>query len=292
MEKILKIVLSRFIRLVAKLSPTLAADLAWSFFCKPRTRKKELNQSEKALLQRAQQFFINSGEYQIAVYQWQTANNPNKAKTVLCAHGWAGHALNFSHIIQRLLADGFNVLAFDGPAHGNSSGKQTNLLNNTQALLAIAAHVQPIDALVGHSFGSMTNALAIDLTRNTAQLGKVNKIVLIAGPNRLAGIFASFIQTMQLPNIILVIFHQKLQSIANRSIDSMTTKIFLQNFHGQTLIIHDHKDRVVPHAEAEAIASHPGIRLFSTTGNGHGRILMADAVLEEISNFLSSGDIY
>ncbi len=292
MENLLKILFSRIVRLLAKISPSLAADIAWSFFCQPRSRKQELNQSEKALLQRAQQFFINSGEYQLAAYQWQTSNNPNNAKTVLCAHGWGGHALNFSHIIQRLLDDGFNVLAFDGPAHGNSSGKQTNLLRNTQALLAIASHVQPIDVLIGHSFGAMTNALAIDMTQNTKQLERINKIVLIAGPNRLAGIFASFIHAMQLPNIILEIFHQKLQSIANRSIDTMTTKNFLQNFQGQTLIIHDHKDRVVPHAEAEEIATHPGIRLFSTTGNGHGRILIAESVLEEISNFLSSGDIY
>ena len=292
MENLLIAALSRFIRLVAKLSPTLATDLAWSFFCKPRIRNKELNSAEKALFQQAQQFFIKSGEYQIAVYQWQATNNPSSAKTVLCTHGWAGHALNFSHIIQRLLADGLNVIAFDGPAHGNSSGKQTNLLLNTQALLTIAAHIQPIDALVGHSFGAMTNALAIDITRNTAQLEKINKVVLIAGPNQLAGIFASFIKAMQLPNIILEKFHQKLQSMANRSINSMTTVNFMQNFHGQTLIIHDHKDRVVPHQEAEAIANLPGIRLFSTTGNGHGRILIADAVLDEISNFLTSGDIY
>ena len=170
MENLLKILFSRIVRLLAKISPSLAADIAWSFFCQPRSRKQELNQSEKALLQRAQQFFINSGEYQLAAYQWQTSNNPNNAKTVLCAHGWGGHALNFSHIIQRLLDDGFNVLAFDGPAHGNSSGKQTNLLRNTQALLAIASHVQPIDVLIGHSFGAMTNALAIDMTQNTKQL--------------------------------------------------------------------------------------------------------------------------
>ena len=161
----------------------------------------------------------------------------------------------------------------------------------TQALLTITEHIPPINALVGHSFGAITNAYAIDLANNSAQLKKVNKLVLIAGPNRLADIFASFIQTMQLPEIILEIFHQKLKSIAKRSIDSMTTTKFLRAFQGQILVIHDHKDRVVPHSEAETVAGSTTARLFSTTGNGHGRILNASEVIEEIANFLKPNTI-
>ena len=96
---------------------------------------------------------------------------------------------------------------------------------------------------------------------------------------------------MQLPEIILEIFHQKLKSIAKRRIDSMSTANFLRAFQGQILVINDHKDRVVPYSEAKTVADLSAARLFSTTGRGHGRILHADEVVEEIANFLNSSTI-
>ena len=73
-----------------------------------------------------------------------------------------------------------------------------------------------------------------------------------------------------------------------RSIDSMSTVTFLQAFHGQILVIHDHKDRVVPYSDAKTVADLSVARLFSTTGQGHGRILHANEVVEEIANFLNT----
>ena len=291
MQNTLKFVIASILRILAKLSPKQSANLAWSIFCRPLNRKKPLSNSEEKLIQQSQQFFIDSDEYRIAVYRWNAVEDADLAKAILLTHGWGGHALNFSYIIKRLLADGFNVIAFDGPAHGNSSGKQANLLLNTQALLALTEHIPSIDALVGHSFGAITNAYALDLANYGDPLENVNKIVLVSGPNRLADIFAAFIQAMQLPEIILEIFHQKLKSIAKRSIDSMSTANFLRAFQGQILVIHDHKDRVVPYSEAKTVADLSAARLFSTTGHGHGRILHADEVVEEIANFLNSSTI-
>ncbi len=287
MESTLKILLSSFFKLTAKISPKYATKLAWSFFCKPRKHNKPLSELEKDLLQQAKQYFIDSDEYKIAVYQWDNINN-STAKTVLLTHGWGGHALNFSHIIQRLILDGFNVIAYDSPAHGNSSGQQTTLLCNTQALLSTVQHVSPISTLIGHSFGSMANAYAIDLAKETTQLSNVENIVLIAGPNKLSDIFASFTQAMQLPNSVLNNFYQKVEALTQRKIETMNTARFLQDYSGQALVIHDHKDRVVPFSEARSVAEEISSRLFSTTGYGHGRILASKDVLNEISGLLQT----
>ena len=174
----------------------------------------------------------------------------------------------------------FNVVAYDSPAHGNSSGKQTNLLHNTKALLEVIKHVGPINILVGHSFGAMASAFAIDLSKNSGKLIAIEKVILIAGPNKLSDIFASFTQAMQLPDSVLKIFHQKLEQIANRKIESMSVVAFLQSYKGKTLVVHDHKDRVVPFSEAESVAN--GIAcatLIATTGCGHFRILGANEVI-------------
>lgn len=289
METILKTILISFFKILAKISPSLTAKIAWSFFCRPRIRKKPLSKFESKLLQQAKKNSINSGEYEISVYEWRILTNSDEAKTVLLTHGWGGHALNFAHIIVKLLESDFNVVAYDSPAHGKSSGKQTNLLCNTQALLDVNNNVGTIHALIGHSFGTMANAYALELSKNTAQLPTVEKLILIAGPNKLADIFASFTQAMQLPGSILRIFHQKLETIAKRKVESMSVVEFLKIYKGETLVVHDHKDRVVPISEADSVAnSVEAATLFATSGCGHFRILADKNVSDKIINFLNT----
>lgn len=292
METALKIILSNFLKIFSKLSPSFTAKIAWSLFCKPRIKKKPLSKFETQLLQSSRQYFINSGEYRISVYEWENEKNLTKAKTILLTHGWGGHALNFSRIITALTENGFNVVAHDSPAHGKSSGNQTNLLHNTKALLAVAEHVGAVHILIGHSFGAMANSYALDLCnssteRSTTHLENVEKLVLIAGPNRLTDIFASFAQAMQLPENILNIFFQKLEVIAKRKIETMTVSNFLHSHNGKTLVIHDRKDPVVPFSEAESITNALAAELFATTDNGHSRILKAKEVIEKIVDFLN-----
>ena len=288
MEAVLKIILANFFKFFSKISPSLTAEIAWSFFCKPRIRKKPLSKSESKLLQQAQQYSIDSDEYKISVYKWKNINRSNHAKTILLTHGWGGHALNFSYIINNLIENGFNVVAYDSPAHGKSSGKQTNLFHNTRALLEVANDIEPIHALVGHSFGTITSSYALELSKNDTSLSAVEKIILVAGPNRLADIFASFTKAMKLPNSVLTIFHQKVATISKRKIESMSTTEFLQSYSGQALLIHDHNDRLVPFADAESVAENSTATLFATTGCGHFRILATKNVIDKIINFLSS----
>ena len=270
METILKTILISFFKIFAKISTSLTTKITWSFFCRPHIRKNPLSKFKSKLLQQAIKDSINSGEYEISFYEWRNLTNLDEAKTVLLAHDWGGHALNFAHIIDKLLESGFNVVAYDSPAHGKSSGKQTNLLCNTQALLGVNDNVGPIHAFIVHSSGAMANSYALELSKNTAQLPTVEKLILIAGPNKLADIFASLTQAMQLPDSILRIFHQKLETIAKRKIENMSVVKFLKTYKGETLVVHNHKNRVMPISEADIIEA---ATLFATSECGHFRIL-------------------
>ena len=243
------------------------------------------------MLQQAKQYSIDSGKYKISVYEWNSSHNSNDNKTILFTHGWGGHALNFAYIIDKLLENDFNVVAYDSPAHGKSSGRKTNLFHNTQALLAVAESLAPVHALIGHSFGTMANSYALALCKeNTsleyARLSQVEELILIAGPNKLTDIFAAFTQAMHLPDSVLNIFHQKVETISKRKIESMSVTEFLTSYNGQSLLIHDHNDRIVPFTEAESVAEDSGANLFATTGYGHFRILKTKTVIEKIVNFL------
>jgi pimeloyl-ACP methyl ester carboxylesterase len=190
-----------------------------------------------------------------------------------------------------LLGNDFNVVAYDSPAHNQSSGKQTNLFHNTQALLAVAESLAPIHALIDHSFGTIANNYALALCEeNTlleyAYLARVEKIILIADPNKLTDIFAAFIQAMYFPDSVLSIFHQKVEAISKRKIESMSVTRFSTAYSRQSLLIHDHNDRIVPFAEAEPVTKDSSASLFATTGYGHFHILKTKTVIEKIVNFL------
>ncbi len=101
-------------------------------------------------------------------------------------------------------------------------------------------------------------------------LSSIEKLILIAGPNKLADIFASLTQAMQLPDSILRIFHQKLETIAKRKIENMSVVKFLKTYKGETLVVHNHKNRVMPISEADIIEA---ATLFATSECGHFRIL-------------------
>ncbi|MFK7814741.1 MAG: alpha/beta fold hydrolase [Gammaproteobacteria bacterium] len=292
MESLLKTILIKFFTLFSIISPSLTAKIAWPFFCKPRIQKKPLSKTESKLIQQAKQYYVDSENYKIAVYEWGNSDHSDPKKTILFTHGWGGHALNFSFIIAKLVKGGFNVVAFDSPAHGKSSGNITNLLHNTKALLSVCEHIPSVSVLVGHSFGAMANAYALELTNSTTRFSNIDRLILIAGPNKLTDIFASFTQAMGLSNGVLKIFHQKLEVIAKRNIESMSTVEFLRNYDGETLVIHDHNDRIVPFEEAEIIANEViSATLFATTECGHFRILGAKSVISKIFDFINKPNI-
>mgnify|MGYP000595598652 CR=1 FL=1 len=63
-------------------------------------------------------------------------------------------------MVEPLLKKGYRVIAFDGPAHGKSSGKQASLLKFKDALLAIVQQYGTPSIAIGHSLGAMAIMLA------------------------------------------------------------------------------------------------------------------------------------
>ena len=82
--------------------------------------------------------------------------------SVLLCHGWGGRGTQFFALIEALVAAGYRAIAFDAPAHGDSSGKRTNMLMASKTIAGIVEREAPISAVIGHSFGCGIALLAID----------------------------------------------------------------------------------------------------------------------------------
>ena len=93
----------------------------------------------------------------VHMYKWGDDSKPK----VLFAHGWSGRGTQCAFFIEPLLQAGFQVISFDGPAHGETPGKQTSILQFADVILQINKRYGPFDAAFTHSFGGMLLAYAM-----------------------------------------------------------------------------------------------------------------------------------
>jgi pimeloyl-ACP methyl ester carboxylesterase len=128
---------------------------AWrcGLFLTPVRRK--LNPADEAEMYRARHHFLRcaSGD-PIHVYEW--GEGP---RTALILHGWGSHAARFTTMVRALTDRGWRVLAPDAPGHGESHGSTSSLPQFIGALDAVIEQLGPVQALVGHSMGSLAIAM-------------------------------------------------------------------------------------------------------------------------------------
>jgi lysophospholipase len=67
---------------------------------------------------------VRSGDHRLAVQCWEQAG---AAETLMLVHGYFDHVGLYGHLVRFGLARGANVVAFDLPGHGLSSGPQAEI---------------------------------------------------------------------------------------------------------------------------------------------------------------------
>jgi pimeloyl-ACP methyl ester carboxylesterase len=241
------------------------------------TRRFPLSARESAVLGAAERRDVEVGGKRVAVYAW------GDGPTVLLVHGWHGSAAHFAEFVDPLTAAGYRAVAIDAPAHGESPGTQTTLIEVAAAVEAVGRGIAPVYAVVGHSFGApcVTTVLA------EGRFG-VQKAVLISPPAHLEGLLHSFTETLGIPPGVA----RRLRARLEREFGAHIWERYSPATHAQTLtlpalMIHDADDRSVPIAEAELLSGlWRGARLVRTQGLGHRRILGDVTVIGRVVDFL------
>jgi predicted dienelactone hydrolase len=72
----------------------------------------------------------------IATWRWGSRDAP----LVVLAHGWGGYAAQMRAFVFPLVSAGFQVVAYDQPAHGVSEGRLTGLPDFAEVLGQVAAY--------------------------------------------------------------------------------------------------------------------------------------------------------
>lgn len=208
----------------------------------------------------------------------------NSSSKILLLHGWEGRVIDFKNLIFALIEQGHEVITFDGPGHGYSSGSKTNAAEMAEIASILSDKYGPFEKVIGHSMGGFTAAYAATKYKSISP----KDIVVIGTPESLEGIVDSFIRYLGFSPEFGVRIKNRIKSMFGFEFKRMYTSKLLNEIGARTLVVHDLYDRQVNFESAEKItAGVEGAQQLRTSYLGHTRILKDQQTIDGILEWLN-----
>jgi len=266
--------------IIQRISPKTAGKWGMNLWYTPPRRKR--SESERLFLDTAGKKRIPFKESRhdgtssyYTLYSW------GKGPRILLVHDWGGGASQLAFLSKPLVEAGFQVLAFDALAHGDSSGSRTDVLEIADVIRDIDSKCGEFEAVIAHSLGALAAAIAI-------QDGvRAEKLVTCAAAASLDYYLKRFAEKIKasrqtLGKIAFSMNHRFKTNINQLSLINLAT--CLQK---PVLILHDEHDEIIDHREALALSKcWPGSQLMLTRGLGHHGLLRDVQVITTLLQFL------
>lgn len=222
--------------------------------------------------------------HELVTYRWGRGDD-----TVLLLHGWRGRASQFAPLVRELVHEGFHVVSFDAPAHGDAPGRRTDIRDWLAAVDGLQAVHGRFRAIVGHSFGGLA---ALTSARHGVTTASV---ATIAGAGTPAAFLAEFASAMTLDDPTRAQFEAAFRRKFDEDESSLARRYDAIAYplpDGIDLLIaHDERDRqLAPEWSRRLHRTHgERSRLVMTNGFGHARILGSDPVLDAVVGLVTGG---
>jgi pimeloyl-ACP methyl ester carboxylesterase len=188
-------------------------------------------------------------------------------------------------MIPAFLAKGFQAIAFDGPAHGRSDGKQTNPIEFANAMKAIIDIEKDIHGIIAHSFGGVASIYAL------SQGLPVTKLITIASPSIAEQVIANYRRTLNASEAAGRAFRNDLMKTHGITFEEISSLHLVKLIKTplELFLIQDENDpEIAPDNAIELQKVHPSARVLFTKGLGHTRILRDEGVISACLDFLKS----
>jgi len=273
LKKYLPVLIGKQLLLLFIFNKKRALQKAYILFSSPRKGKVLVDQ--EYFLEEAEDEIITVNKTHLQTYRW-----PAMGETVLMVHGWDSNSHRWKTLIEKLHQQNFNIIAFDAPAHGNSSGKTLNVPFYAECLQKIVTLYRP-NYVIGHSIGGMTTIFHQYRFPNL----EIEKLVVLAPPTELAVIMKGYQQTLKLSEKFMEALSQYFKDTFGFYFDEFSVATFAKKITQPGLLIHDKYDDIAPYSGAEKIHKNWKDIKFMTTEN-FGHSLFFDEVDDIIINFL------
>lgn len=216
----------------------------------------------------------------IQCYQWGSSD-----KSVLFVHGWAGRGTQFRRFVKPFLTAGYQVIAFDGPAHGQSQGRSTDLDQFKTVIETLVAKTGNVSAIVAHSFGGVASLYALSKGL------PVKKLVNIASPTIGNEIINTYRKAVGASAKTGEAFKRYVIQKSGKTFDEFSALALIQHVPAnlELLLVHDADDQEVSFSHPrELMKLFPQAKLQQTQGLGHTRILKDNDVIANIVTFVTA----
>jgi pimeloyl-ACP methyl ester carboxylesterase len=264
-----------YFNIIALFSKKIAAEKAFTLFCTPR--KGKVLPIQEDFLEKARDQIINIGGMELQTYRW-----PGNKQRVLLLHGWESNTFRWRKLIKELIREGFDIIAFDAPAHGKSGGEILNVILYAECVEEIKKVYHP-HFIVGHSVGGMTAVYhQYAYTSNG-----IEKVVTIGSPSEFPEIMDFYQDLLKFNNRVMRALDEYFQRHFGFGIEDFSTSRFAKELKVEGLLLHDELDAIAPFSSSERVhANWKGSKLIKTRGLGHS--LHQEEVNQQIVDFLKS----
>ena len=257
--------------------PKKIARKAFLLFCTPR--KGKVIKGQKGFLEDAKDLILEEENVSIQTYLWK-----GSGPTVLLMHGWESNSFRWRNFIPRLQKENYNIIAMDGPGHGNTSGKLLNLPLYSSCAQKVINTYNPT-YIIGHSLGGM--AILYNLYKYKSENKAVKKIVTLGSPSELSDFMRQYKSILGLSNRMMRLLENYFIKTFEFKFADFSSSKFVKEITKKGLLIHDELDTVAPYWSSQQVhANWQNSKLVTTKGLGHS--LHQDKVRNQIVDFLKS----
>jgi len=283
-----------FFAVVGRIAPGVASHVAEALFLRPM-RVPTPSRERRWLMPTGkigiESFEVATDAGPVVVWSWSPGRRSwtdgPKTPTVLLVHGWGGRGSQLGALAEPLAREGFRVVAFDGPGHGETARKtgrkKSSMPEMVDAVLGLARHLGPLEGVVAHSAGAgaVTYALRHGLeTRRLVYVAPgVEPSLFTEGLSRLLGISQPVLDRMR----------ERLEARFGIRWTDFRGATFAPRRPEPLVVFHDRLDDEIPCWQSrELVEAWPGARLEVVSGLGHRRILRDPRVVAGAVDFLTA----
>ena len=260
-----------------QLSTSLATQVALYLFFRPQRFKRPVREQE--MHEHALQTSCYVPEIDKVVQVFRFAG---KGAKVLLLHGWSGRGTQLFAFADELRKSNAEVVTFDMPAHGQSLGNKTNIVELVACIKEVNAKYGPFDHAIAHSMGSMA------LLRSLRDGIPMKSAAIIGSGDKIRNVFYRFSEQLQFSDKVAEQMIQTVEKQFGMNLESYSSSMSLEHLKLPLLIVHDKDDKETHFAyskDLHEIANNS--ELLLTTGLGHHRILRDSKTVQRIIKFIN-----
>ena len=241
----------------------------------------EVKSVDREIIDRGNNYRIPFDGGELAVTSWG-----DSGPTVLLMHGWGGARAQMTGFVAPLLSAGYRVVAYDQPAHGESDGKMTNLIEIAPTMSLVMKREGEFDAVIAHSFGTLITSYALV----NLNFPPPSKLIYFGAFNRLLESLPRFQVLANLPDEVMDGLNAAIsENFGKDVLDAIVNATLVPQINIPALMFHDTADNVTPVEDSRAIARvWKSAQFVETDGLGHRGALQSKEIHEQVLSFLTN----